>query len=540
MPARREIRVEDSWRVVDGENDSFETTVLPSLPSDSSSFLQPLSDSSQSFNQTQQSSDSIGDFARHHAEQDVIKREPFRPSVASLKGPFRTPDPEFRMPRLDAEGASRRSSGRSSRTVVPAYHPAAISTGSPVKRGRRKPKFISEPSSSALVAQGVASWALSIVLMAFNYARRPLALLLAVYLSCGALIMTQNMLQRSVSASLSPLCRLPGASFLRLPFCPDAPSGPVEFDQLVNVQAKFEDVLAQASEGVSLPFEMKRSETALRDLRTLLRHSEVQARDELVFEVDGYIEASRQTAADLQRFNAHVGSAVDSVISINRWTSRYLDTLEPLSSSSSTDLSIWSSWVFSPFQPSDHFSEAALRTQYVEHTALVSERIATLILEAQAVLRLLSKAEDHLSLIHEVSSRSEKIVSSRRDQVFWTVWTLLGANSAKLSGLAEQLSLLRKIEGQRSAAVHQLSALVVELEGIQAGLGDLRERVAEPALLREKMLPLSVHIETIDRGVERLDAARKRIRAAEDDRVKETLGRSGIRDERLLEAHGEL
>lgn len=540
MPARREIRVEDSWRVVDGENDSFETTVLPSLPSDSSSILQPLSDSSQSFNQTQQSTDSIGDFARHHAEQDVIKREPFRPSVASLKSPFRTPDPEFRMPRLDSQGASRRSSGRSSRTVVPAHHPAAISTGSPVKRGRRKPKFSSEPSSAA-TAQSIASWALSVVALAFSYARRPLALLLAVYLSCGALIVTQNMLQRSVSASLSPLCRIPGASFLRLPFCPEAPSGPVEFDQLVNVQSKFEDVLAHASDGVSLPFEMKRSETALRDLRTLLRHSEVQSRDELVFEVDGYIEASRQTAADLQRFNAHVGSAVDSVISINRWTSRYLDTLEPIaSSSSSTDLSIWSSWVFAPFQPSDRFSEAALRTQYVEHTALVSERIATLILEAQAVLRLLTKAEDHLSLIHEVSSRSEKIVTSRRDQVFWTIWTLVGANSAKLHGLAEQLSLLRKIDGQRSAAVQQLSALVVELEAIQAGLGDLRDRVAEPALLRDKVLPLSVHIETIDRGVERLDAARKRIRAAEDDRVKEALSRNGVKDERLLEAHGEL
>jgi hypothetical protein len=77
----------------------------------------------------------------------------------------------------------------------------------------------------------------------------------------------------------------------------------------------------------------------------------------------------------------------------------------------------------------------------------------------------------------------------------------------------------------------------MELESIQANLGDLRDRVAEPEIARDKAsVPLSVHIETIDRGVERLEAARNRIRAAENDRIREALARGGVKEEeRLLE-----
>ena len=56
--------------------------------------------------------------------------------------------------------------------------------------------------------------------MAFRYAQRPLAVLLAIYLLCGGLIMVQNMVTQSLFVSLSPLCRIPGASYLDLPFCP--------------------------------------------------------------------------------------------------------------------------------------------------------------------------------------------------------------------------------------------------------------------------------------------------------------------------------
>ncbi|KAM5355363.1 hypothetical protein ACJ41O_002009 [Fusarium nematophilum] len=600
---RRELRPEDSWRVVEGENDSFDTNILPSLadssPPISSGGLpsQPFSQGTISFG----SQDSIRDFGADPDDEQVILREPFRPSLsrASLSANgervYRTPDPVFHMPRVDvaSEGTG---SGRSERTIrglgigyggdEGVRRRGDVAAGSPSKHRRRRysdtddeyhryrrhrrpepPQTIGSQLARSIPAAlyNTIAWFFGVVALAFRYAQRPFAILLAIYLCFGGLIIAQNMATRSIAASLSPLCRLPGVSLLNLPFCPSldtivppdargAGPAPVEFDDLMTVQSQFEHVLEKSADGVSLPFEMKRSETAIRDLRSLVRHSDLQSRDELLLEFDGYIETARQTASDLQKFNTHVGSAVDAVISINRWTSRYLDTLAPEAedpsspspvSSSSASVAGWASWLFHPFHPtSDHmFNERILLDKYIEHTALVSDRIATLILEAQAVLRLLIKAEDHLALIYDISSRSSADTASRREHVLWNLWTLVGANSNQLSSLSRQLSLLRQVDSQRSSAVAQVSALIIELESIQAGLGDLRDRVAQPELMRNgvggsRPIPLSVHIETIDRGVERLEDARRRIRAAENDRVKDALARGGVRDERLIDGQG--
>ncbi|KPM37150.1 hypothetical protein AK830_g9422 [Neonectria ditissima] len=593
--SRRRLRAEDSWRMVEGENDSFDTSILasfsesspPAPPSSSSTGLptQPFSQDGLSF----ASQDSIRDFAANPDDEQVILREPFRPSLsginisASGNSAFRTPDPEFRMPRVDI-GSEGTGSGRTIRGLGIGFgggdngsvrRRGNTSHGSPSKQrsGRRRyddqgddyyrresrherhttiQGQLAESIPNALF--GLVAWLFGVVGLAFRYAQRPLAILLAIYLSFGGIIIAQNMATRSITASLSPLCRLPGASFLNLPFCPasgsiitdpSGPPAPVEFDDLMSVQAQFEQVLEKSADGVSLPFEMKRSETAIRDLRSLVRHSDLQVRDELLFEFDGYVDTARRTASDLQKFNTHVGSAVDAVISINRWTSRYIDTLAPESpddvNSPPSSLVGWTSWLFHPFQPTDHmFNERILLDKYIEHTALVSERIATLILEAQAVLRLLTKAEDHLGLIYEITSRSSADTAQRRESVFWTIWTLVGANSARLNSLSQQLVLLRQVDRQRSSAIVQVNALILELEAIQAGLGDLRDRVAEPALLQNSngpAIPLTVHIETIDRGVERLEDARRRIRAAENDRVRDALASGGLRDsDRMLEA----
>lgn len=572
MSTRRDLPVEDSWRVVEGEHDSFDTTILPSLD-DEDVFIPRSSGQTSSAYPSQQfsqgntsfaSQDSISDFVNHGEDEQVILREPFRPSVSrvNMKNTLRPREPEFKMPLVDVDSDSMSIDLRS-RTVSRGNY----SNGSP-RRGRTgyDRRRISEDNSKRHRMNGrsgnslpgvlfdVLLWSLGVVGMAFRYAQRPLAILLAIYLSFGAMIIAQNMVKDSVTASLSPICRLPGSSLLNLPFCPSADSiipddthQSVEFDDLMGVQSKFEQVLEKSADGVSLPFEMKRSETTIRDLRSLVRHSDIQSRDELVFEFDGYIDTARQTASDLQKFNTHVGSAVDAVISINRWTSRYIDSLAPDSEEQPSSLiGTWAGWLFYPFQPTDAaFNEQVLLDKYIEHTALVSDRIATLILEAQSVLRLLTRAEDHLSLIYDITTRSSANVASRREQVFWNIWTLVGANSARLHNLSQQLALLKAVDSQRSTAVAQVSALILELEGIQAGLGDLRDRVAEPELLRAgsvtegariKMIPLSVHIETIDRGVERLEDARKRIRAAENERVRDALSHGGMRNEKLIDS----
>ncbi|KAK2063795.1 hypothetical protein LY76DRAFT_588107 [Colletotrichum caudatum] len=586
MPPRRQqnLPVESSWRLVEGgENDSFDTSILPDLEEDDG-FLStdPSQIPSQSFSisGSQESHHSVQDFMNKADDERVILRSPFQPTVR--RDPNRSPDPEFVMPSMcfsTTPGGStspRQGSGRSSRTIRPGDDPyqqqdvrrraiRQASTGSPVKvrrgdpsRGRgyydnaaEEQRTVTERLSESLPGAlfNILAWVFNVIGMALSYVQKPLALCLAIWLFFGASIMLQNLVTKSITTSLSPLCRIPGAAYLDLPFCPsfasstgdgqDSRSSNVEFDDLMNVQSQFEQVLERSADGVSLPMEMKRSESSIRDLRTMVRYSELPQRDELVYEFNEYIDTARLTAADLQKFNVHVGSAVDSVISINRWTSRYLDTL---SASETTDVGVisqWASWFFYPFTPTiTPFSERTLLDKYIEHTAMVSERISSLIVEAQGVLLLLTKAEEHLNQIYDLVTRSSNSVKSRRDEVLWTLWTLVGANNKRLHNLNSQLSLLRQVDRQRITAVAQVSALIVDLEKIQAGLGDLRDRVAAPELVRDSAIavPLTVHIETIDRGVERLEDARQRIRANENDRIREALARGGNKeDDKLID-----
>ena len=577
MPKKRpDIPVEGSWRMVEGgENDSFDTSVVHD--DDQDPFIsQPSQLSSGGQLSIGGSQDSIGDFMSRADDERVILRSPFQPSLpAARQTPRRmrgmdqsqrTPDPEFIMPTVEVEGSGGRSGQNVGYNLRRRAPRPTDNQGSPLKRRTRarrdsgsygeKHSTVGERIATSVpnAILSILSWVLGVIGMAFRYAQKPLAVLLAIYFFFGALIMVQNMATKSLFVSLSPLCRIPGASYLDLPFCPqlsetkgwdqqpqDGATGSVEFDDLMAVQAQFEHVLERSADGVSLPLEMKRSESSIRDLRTMVRYSDLSTRDELTLEFDGYIEAARSSTSDLQRFNTHVGSAVDSIISVNRWMSRYIDSLDDSSPASGGLLWSWTDWVFAPFQPAitpdGVFDERALRDRYIEHTTVLSERVSGLVLEANAILRHLGRAESHLGLIYEISTRSTQSVRTRRDQVLYTLWTLVGANSRALSSLNSQLSLLKKVDAQRSAAVAQLSALVIDLERIEANLADLRERVAEPEIASRgrTAVPLAVHVETIDRGVERLDDARKRIRAVENERIREALAKGGIRDERLLE-----
>lgn len=559
------LPIESSWRMVEGgENDSFDTSIVQDPYEDDliiSSGPSQISSSSQGYSDASQ--DSISHIADKADDDRLITRVPFQPSLASTRygstDKEKTPVPEFRWPRVDVQSPSH-SLGNSSRTIRPTMedmqqsirrrgYRGQITSISPQRRspavrqfrngyepqeppGRLRPTPYERFRAAAPeVVFDTAAWCLSVLGMALRYSRWPLAILLTLYICVGAGMVFKNIVTESISASMSPLCRLPGASLIELPFCPKIVSDPVnrtqvEFDGLMSAQSDFEKVLEDSAAGVSLPMEMKRSEASVRDLRTMVKFSDLPNRHELVTEFDQYIETIRQVADDLQMFNTHVGSAVDSVISINRWTSRFIDSVAATRDANNNLMSRWSGWIFSPFTPAV-FDERALLDKYVEHTALVSDKIANLIVEAQAALRQLRQAENHLELINEHVVAGGNAVRAEKSEILWTLWTLVGANTRRLHNLGAQIGLLTQIEAQRGAAVAQLVGLVHDLGDIQAKLSDLRDRVAAPELLADRAdIPLSVHIETIDAGVERLEAARSRIRAEENERLQQAMARS--------------
>lgn len=73
----------------------------------------------------------------------------------------------------------------------------------------------------------------------------------------------------------------------------------------------------------------------------------------------------------------------------------------------------------------------------------------------------------------------------------------------------------------RSKALAHVSASLIQLQQMQSDLEDLRDRVAAPALLADvgkdvQDIPLEVHIESIRKGVERLDSGRKKAKGVEN------------------------
>ncbi|KAI5864882.1 hypothetical protein GGS23DRAFT_562247 [Durotheca rogersii] len=563
------IPVESSWRMVEGgENDSFDTSIVQD-PLDDDFLLSSQSQQTQPSQSSQGlgfgSQDSISDFVDKADDDHLILRSPFYPSLSSTRrvsvDKDRTPVPEFFMPSVDV---SSQQSGayRSPR----AAHPSLQNEPQFVRRRGNRPEANTrpfnatqnsphnqQPHATSLIDRfttsvpevlfNFAAWMFSTFTMAFRYAQWPLAIILALYLIIGACILAKDTLVSSISSPLAPLCRIPGVSLMGLPFCanarPEPPNGPstsgsVEFDELMNVQANFEKVLEDSASGVSLPMEMKRSEASVRDLRTMVKYSDLPTRDEMVLEFDNYIDHVRTSANGLQMFNTHVGGAVDSVISINRWTSRYIDSIAAHREENNNALARITGWLFSPFQPSV-FDERVLFNKYVEHTALVSEKIATLIVEAQAVLRQLQGAENSLQLINEHVVRDGNFVKEKQSQILWDIWTIVGGNRRQLHNLNAQLKLLFRVETQRNSAVQQLTALIHDLIDIETKLGDLRDRVAAPELVaNQAIIPLSVHIETINAGVERLESARRRIRAEENERLQQVLARAREND-RLID-----
>ena len=220
----------------------------------------------------------------------------------------RSPEPELIMPSLDEDTlSSSRYSSPSKRIRTPRTpkSPERTFDSRQRTRGRATEKrsatvteTISSPKKSLPSTShppqdffettmnhvgAIFSWALSVFGQSLRILKTPIAYGLAVWMLFTIGIMTRNLVTNSIYASFSPLCSIPGVSVLGLPFCPinsggGKPTGPPEFEQLMSVQSKFEDVLEQTAGGASLPLDMKRGEASIRDLRQLVKFSQLYSK----------------------------------------------------------------------------------------------------------------------------------------------------------------------------------------------------------------------------------------------------------------------
>ena len=471
------------------------------------------------------------------------------------------PEPDLVMPSIHvdsldgswitATGRQKKSptvQRRTARARTPLEHSNANLALPEARTAIRKPNGSMKSSNQSSSTEqllaalsNVMSWITDVLGGTLKSLKRPISYVLAIYVFSGLVILVQNLLTSSIYTALSPLCRVPGTSMLNLPMCQsrssnsrdDGGRAPVEFDQLMEVQSQFEDMLEQSSAGVSLPHDMKRGEASIRDLRQVVRYSSLRSKNELLLELDGFIETARMASYDLQSFNSHVGRGVDIVLSTARWTQRVLDEMAHKESSDVGAASFIRDKLLAPFQPV-RFAESKLLDQYIQHTRIVSEEIQRLLAEAQALLLLLKNLEDRLDVIHGISTRDNLAAETDKDEILTHLWTAIGGNRAKLGKYNKQLDLLRQVGNHRKIAWAHVSGTILKLQAMGAELEQLQERVSSAEVLRDTMqVPLAVHLESIRLGVERLERGREASREIETGHIRNVLDK-GREIERLM------
>lgn len=252
-----------------------------------------------------------------------------------------------------------------------------------------------------------------------------------------------------------------------------------------------------------------------------LRHD----REELGHEFDQFLETAREASYDLQTFNSHVGRAVDSVIAITHWTTRVLEGISESESSRGLVAGWINSLIPSGLQPS-RLTENVVLDQYIQHTRLVEDEIHRLIAEAQALLMILTNLDDRLETIGGIAHRDDSHARAAKEDVLSLLWTRVGGNKGKIANMNRQLILLKNVGTYRASALAHVQGTVLRLQAIESGLEDLRERVGAPELMKDRVaIPLSVHLESIARGVERLEEKRSSARKQENEVIRRTLER---------------
>lgn len=220
-----------------------------------------------------------------------------------------------------------------------------------------------------------------------------------------------------------------------------------------------------------------------------------------------------------------MGRAVDSVIATTRWTTRVLDGIQERDGSRGSINAFINDRLLAPFQPVK-FTESVLLDQYIQHTRIVEEEINKLITEAQAILMVLTNLEDRLDVIHGIATRDDMHTKALKEEILAELWTMVGGNRGKLNKMDRKLNLLQQVGIYRKTAYAHVSGTIIRLQAMGSGLEDLRERVGSPELLRDRLdIPLSVHIENINKGVERLEESRLNARKSEDEHLRRTLER---------------
>ncbi|PTB40478.1 uncharacterized protein TrAFT101_005663 [Trichoderma asperellum] len=564
-PRRREIPAEGSWRLVDGENDSFDTSIIDTAFGDDFSPPSSAMPSSglptqQSFSQSQgsmsfASQDSIRDFNTFQDDEQVILRQPFRPTLTSSAATsmqrisyLRPPELQLRMPLVEANNLVASEASRTAKADDDteegsvssederhgAWHEDEEREYARLLREQNETSLnwqYAEPNSPSSSTSSFSQKLAQAFAFFYRYTAVPLIIALTAYLFYSNGISFEKI----QSFTFDSINEIPSVSNFQLGFFETEKSSRsatsfIDFTNLMEVQSGFESVLDKSAYGLSMPLELKRSEIATRSLRSLLKESEIVAREDFIMELNAYIDKVGQAGGNLQTFYIHVGSTVDSVININRWTLRHINSLSMEPEAPSLPPAV--AWIVRPlslFKSSEQAgNDRALLDKYSEHINLVQDRLDKIIEEGKALSLLLHQGQTHLGAINDQAQRLSSAEKTKPKSFISALWAYIGGLMEEERNFDEQITLLKEVNVQYTNAMSHLSSLIDELKDIRLYLGDLLKRNDEPSVAwgeeprTQTHTTLSEQYEIIKNALEKLEQARKRAGVSESENETET------------------
>jgi hypothetical protein len=127
-------------------------------------------------------------------------------------------------------------------------------------------------------------------------------------------------------------------------------------------------------------------------------------------------------------------------------------------------------------------AHAVILSNFESAMVMSSEEIRQLIFEAGNSLRRLDRLEETLNVVHEMLSRESSAAGEAKEELLANFWTRLGLNEANRRSAEAHIRLLIELGEYRCRARAHVVGALKTLGGIEAEMGELRKRVAAPAI----------------------------------------------------------
>jgi hypothetical protein len=158
---------------------------------------------------------------------------------------------------------------------------------------------------------------------------------------------------------------------------------------------------------------------------------------------------------------------------------------------------------------------------------VLATQMNRLVLEAESSITALDALEARLTTLHELAAREGRSFNEAREDLLADLWTKLGGNRRALRGVDRELRLLSHVGEYRKQALAHVVGALSTLQGMSADMEELRERVAAPEIVGER-IPVEVHMKSIRAGLERLREGRLRAKEVEEAAVRKVLEEAGV------------